>query len=196
MEPEMLSRNQTGWTERDDFVTFQNRFMVWSHSNRTEVCDGEKMQCLSFSLNSIFSHTSYTPPWIIAQLEWRQNKSQITLIYWVSKQSSWELCWNVFEDVSSHFQTFCRIINLNPDWADLIWRVFTGEHPRPIFLHSEVPTSRGVAVQVGPGDYGPDHMAEAVVFWDWGWRSCGMGVPIALWWICRRVILWGVVLLR
>lgn len=42
MEPEILSRSQTGWTARDDFVTFQNRFMVCSHSNRTEVCDGGK----------------------------------------------------------------------------------------------------------------------------------------------------------
>ena len=42
--------------------------------------------------------------------------------------------------------------------------MFAGEHPGPVGLHVEVPTVRGAAVQVGPGDDGPARMTEGVLF--------------------------------
>lgn len=73
--------------------------------------------------------------------------------------------------------------------------MFTGEHPGPVRFHSEGPTGRGTAVQVGPRDDGPAHMAEGVFLRE-GWRARGIRLLKDIWWISSWVILWGVVLLR
>lgn len=77
----------------------------------------------------------------------------------------------------------------------LIWRVFTGENPCPIGFHSEVPARRGTAVQVGPGDGGPTHVAKSVLLWKSGWSRV-LDIVIKFCLVCTGVILWWVVLLR
>lgn len=65
-------------------------------------------------------------------------------------------------------------------WTYLIRRVFTGEHPGPVGFHGEVPTTRGTAVQVGPGNDGPAHVAEGVLLREGG-RSRGVELLVGLW---------------
>lgn len=77
----------------------------------------------------------------------------------------------------------------------LLWGVFTGEHPGPVGLHGEVPPRRGAAVQAGPGDEGPAHVAEGELF-RLGGGAGGEHLVIDLWSLSAWVILQGVVLLR
>lgn len=72
--------------------------------------------------------------------------------------------------------------------------MLVGEHPGPVGFHAEVPPGRRAAVQVGPGDGGPGHVTEAVLFREGG-RPRGEQVLGRLWMVSGRVVLRGVVLL-
>lgn len=78
----------------------------------------------------------------------------------------------------------------------LLWRVFAGEHPGPVGIHGQVPTSWRTAVQGGPGDDGPAHMAERVLFREGRRGTRGTELVVDIWLIISWIILWGVVLLR
>lgn len=77
----------------------------------------------------------------------------------------------------------------------LVCRVITGEYAGPVGFHIQVPTSRVAAVEVGPGDAGPVHVAESKFLRESG-RSRGMELSVGLRVIGSWVIFLGVVLLR
>lgn len=73
--------------------------------------------------------------------------------------------------------------------------MFICEHPCAVGFHIEVPTSWGTAVEVGPRDGGPVHMAVGKLFRESG-RSRGTELTVGLRLTGSWVILLGVVLLR
>lgn len=92
-----------------------------------------------------------------------------------------------FVDLNSFFLHVLLFLSVSP-WSYLLWRVFTGEHPRPVVVHGEVPTSWGTAVQVGPRDDGLAHMTEGVLFREGG-GARGEEILVGFWLISSWVIL-------
>ncbi len=139
--------------------------------------------CIHFSLTSKRSQTT--------------SEGQLKILSAVKHHDSRAVFCRLNEDLCEfkvHLPPCPLFLSVSP-WSYLLWRVFTGEHPGPVWVHSEVPTSWGTAVQVGPGDDGPVHMTDGVLFRKGG-GARGKELSVGLWLISCWVILWGVVLLR
>lgn len=74
--------------------------------------------------------------------------------------------------------------------------MFAGEHPGPVRLHVEVPAGRRAAVQRGPGDDGPAHVAQGELLREGGRGPRGEELLVVVRLIVSCVILCRVVLLR